>query len=415
MKFIIYSVLISLNSLLWASPLKLEADLDCFVQLPGAYGKTVQDLEKDFPKGKYNRNPYFSWLTKDKTRAIFKRQPSSDLTVNLTLLGGSVPIEEAVIDYRDGKFLGITISVYNRGDGGKIAKGEFSRRYVALGKHLGTQLDTSPRKRIGNIKKGVMTHGFSWSSPRGKAVLLCNPDVGDPVKAVAKTEFMRMRLARKDAKGIYEAALQERSRATANKSTLLRSLKKEDGNVYIKDVPMVDQGNKGYCVVASAQRLFEHYGIACDMHQLAQLSKADPNKGTSPLYINAQLGRIDYLFKTRFSCLAIKSGNKFVKLKDNKYEGSEISRRSFDKLISKYINEGIPLLWSMELGRKPEIPKINPQTAGGHMRMIIGYNEEKKDIIFSDSWGAGHEFKTMKADDVYAVTSGLYLMKPTVN
>jgi hypothetical protein len=47
--------------------------------------------------------------------------------------------------------------------------------------------------------------------------------------------------------------------------------------------------------------------------------------------------------------------------------------------------------------------------------MIIGYNEEDNKIIFTDSWGAGHEFKTMDTDDAYAVTTGLYLMEPTVN
>ena len=29
--------------------------------------------------------------------------------------------------------------------------------------------------------------------------------------------------------------------------------------------------------------------------------------------------------------------------------------------------------------------------------------------------GTAHEFKTMNADDAFAVTTGLYLMKPTVN
>jgi len=47
--------------------------------------------------------------------------------------------------------------------------------------------------------------------------------------------------------------------------------------------------------------------------------------------------------------------------------------------------------------------------------MIIGYNEKEKLTIFSDSWGSGHEFKSMDADDAYRVTTGLYLMQPTVN
>lgn len=397
-----------------AQQIKLEANLDPIIMLPEAYQKTPQDLEKDFPKGNYERNPYFQWLTKKKDRAIFKRRPASNVEIELTILNGEVSVEELIIDFKDGKFLGVTASVFNRGDQGQISDEEFSKRFMAIGKHLSKQLDTRPRKRQGHATRGVMTHGYVWSSPRGKAVLLCNHDVGDPTKP-EKKEFMRMRLARKDAKGIYEAALQERSQATVRKSKLAQNVRESDGNVFITGIPMVDQGNKGYCVVASAQRLFEYYGIACDMHQLAQLAESDPSKGTNTLYINQQLGKIDYLFKTRFVCLAVAHEGRLVELEDDQFVGKDISRRSYDKFIYKNIEDGIPLLWSMQLGIKPEEPKINPQANGGHMRLIIGYNKAKQQIIFTDSWGAGHEFKTMDHDDAYEVTQGIYLMKPTVN
>lgn len=397
-----------------AQQIKLKVNLDPIIMLPEAYRKTPQDLEKDFPKGSYDRNPYFQWLTKSKDRAIFKRRPASNVEIELTMLDGEVSIEELIIDFEDGKFLGVTASIYNRGDRGQISDDEFSKRFMALGKHLSKQLDTRPRKRHGHATRGVMTHGYVWSSPRGKAVLLCNHDVGDPMKP-GKKEFMRMRLARKDAEGIYEAALQERSQATVRKSKLAQNVRKSNGNVFITGIPMVDQGDKGYCVVASTQRLFEYYGIACDMHQLAQLAESDPSKGTNSLYINQQLGKIDYLFKTRFVCLAVAHEGRLVELEDDQFVGKDISQRSYDKFIYKNIEDGIPLLWSMELGVKPEEPEISPQASGGHMRLIIGYNKAKQQIIFTDSWGAGHEFKTMDHDDAHQVTQGLYLMKPTLN
>jgi hypothetical protein len=46
--------------------------------------------------------------------------------------------------------------------------------------------------------------------------------------------------------------------------------------------------------------------------------------------------------------------------------------------------------------------------------MIIGYNEKENKIVFSDSWGAGHEYKTMNADDALKATQGLFSMKPIV-
>jgi hypothetical protein len=49
------------------------------------------------------------------------------------------------------------------------------------------------------------------------------------------------------------------------------------------------------------------------------------------------------------------------------------------------------------------------------MRMIIGYNDSTEEIIFSHSWGAGHESKKMKMSDAYKATQGLFGLKPTVH
>jgi hypothetical protein len=387
----------------------LVADLDPFIHLPGAHLIKPADLDTMFEKGNWNRNPYFKWLTKDKSRAIFQRKDTQNLAVDLTLLEGSVPIEEAIIDFQDGEFLGITISIFNRGDGGSITAADFEARNRSLGRHLGQQLDVRPVRRTENPTQGLLTAGWIWISARGKAVLEHNP------AAPENTEFLRMRLARREAGGAYEAATKDRAGATVTLSELPRNVaKKPDGSIYVGGVPMVDQGAKGYCVVASAQRLFEYYGIACDMHQLAQIADSDPNRGTSALVINKELGAIDHLFKTRFECLAIRHASGLVELVDDKYVGESISEKDFYKMISKWIGEGIPLLWALEVGHFEEDPPLEMQTSGGHMRMIIGYNHTTDRIIFSDSWGAGHEFKTMASNDAFRATSGLFLLKPTV-
>ncbi len=387
----------------------LVADLDPFINLPGAYLIKPADLDTMFEQGTWNRNPYFKWLNADKSRAIFQRKEGENLTVNLTLLKGSVPIEEAIIDFKDGEFLGITISIFNRGDGGSITPADFEARNRAMGRHIGQQLDVRPVRRTENPTQGLLTAGWIWISARGKAVLEHNP------AAPQNTEFLRMRLAKREAGGAYEAATKDRAGATVTLSELPRNVKnKPDGSIYVSGIPMVDQGAKGYCVVASAQRLFEYYGIACDMHQLAQIADSDPNQGTSAIVINRELGAIDHLFKTRFECLAIGHSSGLVELVDDRYVGESISEQDFYKMISKWIDEGIPLLWALEVGHFEEDPPLEMQTSGGHMRMIIGYNHTTDRIIFSDSWGAGHEFKTMGSNDAYRATSGLFLMKPTV-
>jgi hypothetical protein len=386
----------------------LVADLDCFITLPSAYQLKPEDLETKFEQGNWTKNPYFKWLTEDKSRAIFQKKDLENLKVNLTLLGGTVPIEEAIVDFRDGTFLGVTISIFNRGDGGTIQADDFEERFKAMGKHIGEQLAIRPTRREAMETQGRLTTGFLWISARGKAVLEHNP------QAPGNTEFLRMRLAKRDAGGGYEAAMQDRPGASVTLSQLPGKVKHspESGDVFITGIPMVDQGSKGYCVVASTQRLFEYYGISCDMHQLAQIAGTDPERGTSSLEINKQLSAIDHLFKTRFTCLAVRDGNGLVELVDGKYVGAAIPESNFHAMIRKSIEAGIPLLWSLEVGRVPEDPPLKEQTSGGHMRMIIGYNEKTKRVIFSDSWGAGHEFKTMDASDAYDATHGLFLLKP---
>lgn len=387
---------------------RLNADLDIFLTLPDAYNVASGDLEERYPKGNWNQNPYFKWLDSDHSRAIFQKKDLSNLKVDLTLLGRSVPVEEAVVDFKDGKFLGITISVFNRGDGGSISAEGYRERTGAIKTHIDEQLQISPTTRMGRPNQGLLTEGYMWISARGKAVMERNTPSSEPL------EFLRIRLARRDAGGIYEAAMQDRAGASVKLSELpARVVRTPDGDVRIHGIPMVDQGAKGYCVVASAQRLFEYYGIACDMHQLAQIANSDPDRGTSVIAINEELRRIDHFFKTRFTCFAVRQGNKLVTLVNGRYVGDEVPKAKFHDLILKSIDQGIPLLWALELGSYPEDPPLEEQTSGGHMRMIIGYNRTKKQILFSDSWGEGHECKRMEAEDAYQATLGVFLMKPT--
>ena len=233
-------------------PEALVADLDPFITLPGAYALTPSDLETMFKKGKWNKNPYFKWLRSDKSRAIFQRKDMENLKVDLTMLGGSVQIEEAVVDFKKGEFLGVTVSIFNRGDGGEISADDFENRFQSMGSHIGKQLDVRPTRREAKPTQGLLTTGWIWISARGKAILEHNPE------APGNTEFLRMRLAKRDAGGAYEAATKARAGATVKLSDLPQNVKRDSGgNVYIPDIPMVDQGAKGYCVVASAPRVYE--------------------------------------------------------------------------------------------------------------------------------------------------------------
>ena len=44
------------------------------------------------------------------------------------------------------------------------------------------------------------------------------------------------------------------------------------------------------------------------------------------------------------------------------------------------------------------------------MRLIIGYNEDRGEVLYSDSWGEGHELKRMDGLDALSITTGMYYL-----
>ena len=391
---------------------KMAASLDVLIDAPKCWELTPEGFEKHFDA---IRPELFSWITSDRTRAKLSRALYSNVTIDLSMFGGTVPVEEAVVDFSGGRLNMVTLSIFNRGDAGEIGEVDFKNRYMTAGKAMGARLNAKPMVRAANRQQGLLTEGYSWSSPAGIAML----EINEGALGGSAREFLRLRVARPDAEGALAASMKNSGGAAAAKlGELPANVARDDkGNVFIRNLPMVDQGNKGYCLPASTQRIFEYYGIGADMHQIAQVAESDPDKGTSSMSMAKELDRIDFRFKTRLVVMAMMSENALVEVEVRKGEylvGKPVDERKFLKNIHDFIDDGIPLLWSLELGRFPEEPDLKPQTSGGHMRIIIGYNESTGRLIFSDSWGAGHEFKTIKASDAYAASQGLFALKPTV-
>jgi hypothetical protein len=46
------------------------------------------------------------------------------------------------------------------------------------------------------------------------------------------------------------------------------------------------------------------------------------------------------------------------------------------------------------------------------MRLIIGYNTKTQELLYSDSWGSGHELKRLPMADAYTISTGLATVEP---
>ncbi len=399
----------------------VRVHFDPLLEIPAAFSINQDQFEKTFARpgaksGDKNGNPFcFAWLTKNRDRAVFMKPAFGETPVVFDLFDGKVACEEVTVDFADGAISGVSISIYNRADSKDVTASEFEDRFISTGQHMGSLIEGRPMAREPDARQGLLTEGWSWSDRQSMAVLERNPEADQ-----GTLEFLRLRVAPTRATGPIANSVRSGNGSRVRKSDLSDFVTRQGGDVWIKDIPMVDQGPKGYCVVASVQRLFEHYGIPCDQHQLAEMAESDAEQGTSSIAIMGLLGKIDYRFKTRFDVLGARftSGRLYsVKIRSgDRFEaGSEFDEGDFERQLIRHIDAGIPILWSLELGRYPEEPAIAPQLRGGHMRMIIGYNQKEGKIIFTDSWGAGHERKKMKMRDAFRATTGAFTITPTVN
>ena len=235
------------------------------------------------------------------------------------------------------------------------------------------------------------------------------------------------------------------------------------GDVFIDNVPMVDQGQKGYCSAATSERVLRYYGVEVDEHEIAQAAGTTAEGGTSTLEMKNSVQAIGRKYKlgtvvtygdfekpvgeriesivkevanynkaakklkkkeiaddvyithhgnvTTYSPAAADAAMDPEVLREMKVNGPQKSKfTKFMKDIHQQIDKGIPLFWGVTLGTYPE-PEI-PQSNGGHMRLIIGYNDKKKEILYTDSWGAGHELKRMPAEWAWTISHCLMYIKP---
>jgi len=344
---------------------------------------------------------------------------------------------ETLINGKDGVTSSVNISIYNRGDDGARPSAVVKKQYAAFKKSITEKLGVEPKERESN--GAVKSISLYWKNETSAYLLEFSGGKNG-------AEYLRIRML--PAKGSH------RTERTANRTSLRKNVEREsNGDVWISNIPMVDQGRKGYCACASAARIYQYYGRSTDQHEIAQLAGSSTQGTTMPKMVSA-LTKITSKMDSRVVVLytypkyitlnpkelssnsfnsKIKSAHREVKADFNKYqslakkadkkqitlngkEGGRISANSyvnfyhfysiadpevykdmmtgktnyshFQSSIKKYIDDGIPVAWALQLGKYKE-PKI-PQVGGGHMRLIIGNTTDCKDfggaMVSTERW-----------------------------
>lgn len=341
---------------------------------------------------------------------------------------GNVKLGDVTMELtEDGKhFVALNTTIFNKGDDGDIEKEIFEARLKQSVQSINNVMGVEGKTRQQSRKEtGLKTRAWEWENEHC-AVLLEAASTGKGKKYTA--EFIRMSVA--PTKGDLE-------KGGANDSARRSDLKgnvvhEENGDVWIKGVPMVDQGEKGYCVPAAVSRVFAYCGMdGVDQHALAALCKSS-DQGTSIEDMEKALKSICGPFHMTIKSWDwvgiksfIKKARKMVKKTGTLPDDREIAQMILEDVgkhpgtmnkglngIKQQVNAGIPVVWAVVLGIFPE--QGLPQSFGGHMRLIIGYNEQEKRIIYTDTWGMRHAKKAMSMSKACAITHRLWVLRPAM-
>ena len=180
--------------------------------------------------------------------------------------------------------------------------------------------------------------------------------------------------------------------------------RRKNGDVIIQNIPMINQGPKGYCVPATWERYLRYVNIPADMYLLALAAQTDIGGGTSPSLMIEATGNILHSYGRKMGDCGTKP---------------EIDT------LSKYIDQGIPVMWTListpyfqkranyntakRNGIDSEPPKsgqAEDTEQGGHICLIIGYNAQTKEIAISDSWGPRFAERWISEKEALEVSNG---------
>jgi len=309
---------------------------------------------------------------------------------------------------REGTPTQISMVFANKGDwappeGERGARADGYAKSIAadtqqIGGALTNLLGPPVKDRFGKAQNSrESVHRWDW---KGHSILLASP----------RGEYVAVRIVPTE---LLDADQTERVADSKLREELAKRVeRRENGDVILKNMPMVNQGPKGYCVPATWERVLRYMGIPADMYVLAMAGQTAAGGGTNTSAMMAGASDLVRAAGRRMS----KTGGRLT-----------------PRMVSRYIDQGMPLLWSMYVIRdvnrgitersaqrrkiedwnayketletaRREARRIRIDRDGGHMCMIIGYNAETDEIAISDSWGPQFAERWITIEEANAIS-----------
>lgn len=298
----------------------------------------------------------------------------------------------------------LTVMFANRGDSVPKTGDERSRLrvlaeamradQVAVTERLDALLGPSRSEFLpGGVAGGETVRRWDW---RDLALRLAYP----------KDQYVALRIVPADAGRTVFLADAEVRRRLAERVT-----RRENGDVILDRLPMVDQGPKGYCLPATFERYLRYVGIPADMYVLALAAQTGLSGGT---YFRDIAQVVDRLASRHSRSL------KAVPLKMTIPQ------------LARHLDAGFPIVWGMtstaefneatnahtraraaaaaawavwEAEQKARRPaELRRDPTRGHACLIVGYNRATGEIAVSDSWGPDYRERWIRIEAAAGVS-----------
>ncbi len=326
-------------------------------------------------------------------------------------IAGAIPYT-AVLYGQNGKVDYISIMFANKGDSVTLDLIDNERKALKVVNEAiesdSEQIENSlaalgkPKRQSSKGGKAMKERALRWDAGNNSILL-----------AAVEDEYLALRIMPPELAD--QRGRPEKINNTGAKKAAAANVQESDfGDVTIDNIPMVDQGPKGYCVPATLERCLRYMGIRADMYALAMAGSTEIGGGT---YISSIIeGTADYVRS---------SGRQFQQI------SGDVSVDS----VSKYIDNGQPVLWAMystheynlivnaitkarmkatdrkewEKSRAALLkksPKLKTDAESGHVCLIVGYNEDTGELAVSDSWGPEYELRWITEDEAQDISQG---------
>ena len=345
------------------------------------------------------------------------------------------PVYDLEFSFRDGTLAAVRVALHTRGDVGKpLPAREGGEKLDALERRISTFYVPGSQGRKLHAAKlgGTRIKTTLFSGRQLSATLVCGALNGGALEFIT-VDFLRP--------GVGSEHLRRAMRSKAEAGDLPARRQEEEGGFFLT-LPMVDQGPKGYCVPATVNRVLLYYGGEVDLHALAGMLGADAKTGTDVEGAVRRLKKTDSRLGVRFMDLyrfqdfdsnrvrqflkrynhaARKLGAERLDLslplgglKFDEEVMAAVRRDSgrcdnFFRQVKTAIDRGVPLCWGV---------MVFPKQEGGkcefHLRLITGYRDNPRRIVYSDTWGDEHDKNVMTAEEAWPRTIRLFLLNPKI-